>query len=116
MTVADAKSILTGTNTAATAYFRRTSETNLYRRFLPIVKQATGKAGVTSSYKQMMDKVGFASAFIGKDAGDLDGYVTRKTLDGLFVKIGEEEAAIRANPTARTTELLQKVFGAATKK
>jgi hypothetical protein len=116
MTVADAKSILTGTNTAATAYFRRTSETNLYGRFLPIVKQATGKAGVTSSYKQMMDKVGFASAFIGKDAGDLDGYVTRKTLDGLFVKIGEEEAAIRANPAARTTALLQKVFGTATKK
>lgn len=116
MTVADAKSILTGTNTAATAYFRRTSETNLYARFLPIVQQATSKTGVTSSYKQMMDKVGFASAFLGKDAGDLDGYVTRKTLDGLFVKIGEEEAAIRANPAARTTELLQRVFGTAAKK
>lgn len=116
MTVADAKAILTGTNTAATAYFRRSSETNLYARFLPIVQQATGKAGVTRAYKQMTDKVGFASAFLGKDAGDLDGYVTRKTLDGLFVKIGEEEAAIRANPTARTTELLQKVFGATTRK
>lgn len=116
MTVADAKSILTGTNTAATDYFRRTSETNLYARFLPIVQQATRKTGVTSSYKQMMDKVGFASAFLGKDAGDLDGYVTRKTLDGLFVKIGEEEAAIRANPAARTTELLQKVFGTATQR
>jgi hypothetical protein len=116
MTVADAKSILTGTNTAATAFFRRTSETNLYARFLPIVQEATSKTGVTSSYKQMMDKVGFASAFLGNDAGDLDGYVTRKTLDGLFVKIGEEEAAIRANPAARTTELLQKVFGTAAKK
>jgi hypothetical protein len=64
----------------------------------------------------MMDRVEFASAFPGKDAGDLDGYVTRKTLDGLFLKIGEEEAAIRANPAARTTELLQKVFGAAVRK
>ena len=116
MTVADAKSILGGTNTAATAYFRRTSETNLHARFLPIVRQATSKTGVTRSYKQMMDKVGFASAFLGQDSGDLDSYVTGKTLDGLFVKIGEAEAAIRANPAARTTELLQKVFGAATRK
>jgi hypothetical protein len=116
MTLADAKSILTGTNTAATDYFRRTSETNLYARFLPIVQQSTSKVGVTSAYKQMTDKLGFASAFLGKDAGDLDGYVTRKTLDGLFVKIGEEEARIRANPAARSTELLQKVFGAVTKK
>lgn len=115
MTLADAKSILTGTNTAATAYFRRTSETNLYARFLPIVQQATSKTGVTSSYKQMRARLGFASALMGNDAGDLDDYVTRKTLDGLFIKIGEEETAIRANPAARTTELLQKVFGAAAK-
>ncbi len=115
MTVADATAILTGTNTAATAYFRRTSETNLYDRFLPIVRKATSQTGVTRTYKQMMDKVGFAAAFLGRDAGDLDGYVTRQTLDGLFVKIGEEEAAIRANPAARTTELLEKVFGRVTK-
>ncbi len=64
----------------------------------------------------MTDKLGFAAAFLGKDAGDLDGYVTHKTLDGLFVKIAEEEASIRANPAARSTELLQKVFGAVTRK
>jgi hypothetical protein len=116
MTLADAKAILTGTNTAATDYFRRTSETNLFARFLPIVRESTSKVGVTSAYKQMTDKLGFAAAFLGKDAGDLDGYVTHKTLDGLFVKIGEEEARIRANPAARSTELLQKVFGAVTKK
>ena len=116
MSVTDARSILTGTNTAATDYFRRTSETNLYARFLPIVRQATAKTGVTSTYKQMIDKLGFAGAFLNKDAGDLDGYVTRKTLDGLFVKIAEEEASIRANPAARTTALLEKVFGAATNK
>ena len=83
---------------------------------LLIVRQATAKTGVTSTYKQMIDKLGFAGAFLNKDAGDLDGYVTRKTLDGLFVKIAEEEASIRANPAARTTALLEKVFGAATNK
>ncbi len=64
----------------------------------------------------MTDKLGSAAAFLGKDAGDLDGYATHKPLDGLFVKIDEEEASIRANPAARSTELLQKVFGAVMKK
>jgi hypothetical protein len=49
-------------------------------------------------------------------APDIDGYVTQKALDGLFLMISEEERRIRENPAARTTELLQKVFGAAAKK
>jgi hypothetical protein len=72
--------------------------------------------GVTRTYKQMMDKAsfggGFGSSFPGKDTTDLDNYVTSKALDGLFVKIAEEEKRIRENPVARTTDLLQKVFGA----
>lgn len=112
MSIADAKSILTGTNNAATQYFRRTSETNLYARFLPIVKNATEKTGATSAYKNMMGKASFAGSFLGPDAGDIDAYVTRKTLDGLFLKIAEQEKLIRENPVARTTDLLQKVFGA----
>ena len=53
-----------------------------------------------------------ASSLLGQDTLDLDTYVTHKTLDGLFVKIGEEEQRIRENPVARTTDLLEKVFGA----
>jgi Protein of unknown function (DUF4197) len=120
MSIADAKSILTGTNNAATQYFRRTSETNLYARFLPIVKAATEKAGVTSAYKRMTDKAGgglgglggVGASLLGLEAPDLDDYVTRKTLDGLFMKIAEQEKMIRENLVARTTDLLQKVFGA----
>jgi len=117
MSIADAKSIVTGTNNAATQYFRRTSETNLHTRFLPIVKVATEKAGVTSAYKQMTDKAGsgfggLGGGLLGRQAPDLDDYVTRKTLDGLFLKIAEQEKLIRENPVARTTDLLQKVFGA----
>src|SRR5437773_1210581 len=41
ITISDAASILTSTNNAATDYFRRTNETNLYGRFLPIVQDAT---------------------------------------------------------------------------
>jgi len=119
MTLADARAILTATNNAATAYFRRTSETNLFTRFLPIVRKATEQAGVTSAYKTMVDKVSFggfgASNVLGQNAGDLDGYVTHKALDGLFRKISEEEQRIRQSPAARSTELLQKVFGAVSK-
>ena len=123
MSIADAKSILTGTNNAATQYFRRTSETNLYARFLPIVKTATEKTGVTSTYKRMTDKAsggfgglgGLGGSLLGQQAPDLDDYVTRKTLDGLFVKIADQEKLIRENPVARTTDLLQKVFGAVAK-
>ncbi len=114
MTLTDAKGILSSTNTAATEYFRRTSSTNLQIRFKPIVKMATERAGVTAAYKRMMDKASvgrFGSALLNKDALDLDDYVTRKALDGLFIKIAEQEKLIRENPVARTTDLLQKVFG-----
>lgn len=120
MSIADAKAVLTSTNTAATQYFRRASETNLHARFLPIVKSATEKTGVTSAYKRMTDKAGgglggLGGSWLGKQAPDLDDYVTRKTLDGLFLKIAEQEKLIREDPVARTTDLVQKVFGAVTK-
>jgi len=111
MTLEDAGGILTGPSDAATQYFRRTSEDQLRQRFLPIVKQATEKTGVTVAYKNLTAKAGPAAAFLGKDASDLDGYVTQKALDGLFKMIAAEEARIRKNPAARTTDLLQKVFG-----
>jgi hypothetical protein len=119
MTLNDAKAILTSTNTAATAYFKRTSEKELHERFLPIVKKATDQVGVTHLYKQMTGKVdlgGFGSfgGFGGsnKENFDVDSYVTRKALDGLFIKIADQERQIRNNPVARTTGLLQQVFGA----
>ena len=115
MTVADAQAILTGPNDAATQYFRKISETNLHTKFLPIVKEATAKAGVTAAYKKLMKQAGPVAQFLGTDAGDIDNYVTQKSLDGLFKMIAAEEAKIRANPVARTTDLLKKVFGSATK-
>jgi hypothetical protein len=121
MSVADAKVILTSTNTAATDYFRRTSETNLYVKILPIVKGATGKTGVTAAYKRMTQSAtggSFGSfgklgeVLLNKESFDIDAYVTRKTLDGLYLKIAEQEKLICENPAARTSEILQQVFGA----
>jgi hypothetical protein len=113
MTVADAKAILTGPNDAATQYFRKTSETQLHEKFLPIVKEATARTGVTASYKNLLQQAGPLASFLSKDATDLDGYVTAKALDGLFKMVAVEEKKIRENPAARTTDLLKKVFGSA---
>lgn len=119
MSIADAKAILTGTNNAATQYFRRTTETNLFARFQPIVKKATDQAGVTAAYKRLMEKAGagtalgsFGRSLLGEESMDVDTYVTNKALDGLFKMVAEEEKRIRENPVARTSDLLQKVFGA----
>jgi hypothetical protein len=122
MSIQDARGILAGTNNAATQYFRRATETNLYAKFLPIVKQATDQTGVTSAYKQLMAKAEGASSFgsfgrslVGGESLDVDAYVTNKALDGLFKMVAQEEQLIRQNPAARTTALLQKVFGAVSK-
>jgi hypothetical protein len=117
MSVQDAANLLTSKSpTAITDYFRRTSTNELAAKFLPIVQEATAKTRVTENYKELMSKVnsslGGFSSFLSKVSFDVDQYVTDKALDGLFVQIGDEEKRIRENPQARTTELLQKVFGA----
>lgn len=124
MTITDAQAILTGPADAATQYFRRTTQTNLQAKFYPIVQKATDQVGVTAQYKTMMGKftaLDSVSSFFGSKAGpklssgDIDAYVTDRAMDGLFKLVAEEEKNIRTNPLARTTDLLQTVFGAGTK-
>jgi hypothetical protein len=111
LTLSDVRGILTGPNNAATEYFRRTTSDSLSAKFKPIVMRATAKVGVANSYRQMTASAGpFASA-LGAPS-DLDGFVTQKALDGLFVQVASEEARIRENPAARGTAILRKVFGA----
>lgn len=113
MTLEDARGILRGPDDAATLYFRKTGEAQIRERFLPIVRQATEQAGVTSAYKRLMQRAGPYASLMGSQATDLDGYVTDKAMDGLFKMIAEEERRIRQDPLARSTDLLKKVFGAA---
>jgi hypothetical protein len=116
MTIEDAKNILNGPDDAATQYFRKAGEPRLREKFLPIVKQATEKAGVTAAYKKLTGKAGFMADFLKKENLDVDKYVTDKALDGLFKMVAVEEKEIRKNPMARTTDLLKKVFGSVTGK
>lgn len=111
MSVQDAKGILTGGDTAVTDYFQRTTSAPLTETFKPIVQQAMAKVKVREAYEQFAGK---AAKFgvISQEDSQLDNYVTRKTLDGLYLLIGEEEKAIRQNPVGAAGNLAKKVFGA----
>ncbi len=111
MTLDDAKNILNGKDDAATQYLKRVGSDQLRTEISPIVKQATADSGITKIYKKMYDQMGFAGKYLKLEDYDIDSYVTTKTMEGLFVKIAEEEKKIRENPKARTTDLLKQVFG-----
>ena len=111
MTVQDAKQILTGGDTAATEYFRRTTEAQLNKRFLPIVKQTTDRVGLAQQYNSLAGQVA-QFGVLGKDEATVEQYVTKKALDGLYLTIGEQERALRTNPAGAASSMVQKVFGA----
>jgi hypothetical protein len=113
MSVQDAVGILTGGQDAATQYFRRTTSEKLTQRFLPIVSRETGKVQLAQRYDDVAGKAAQLGLVNEQDA-NLDRYVTGKALDGLFLMMAKEEAAIRKDPLGQASGILQKVFGAVT--
>ena len=111
MSVKDAKAVLTGGDTAATEYFRRTGNQALHDRFLPIVKNATDRVGVAQRYREFA-RPAAALGLIKTEHADLDEYVTLKALDGLYFMLAEEEKKIRKDPVGTGSAILRKVFGA----
>ena len=110
MSFDDAQKILKGGNTAATDYFKAKTSSQLTDAFKPVVSDSMNQVGATRSYKALTDRYNSMMPFGKMDSFDLDSYVTGKSLDGMFLKVGQEEAKIRTNPAARTTDLLKKVF------
>ncbi len=111
MSVQDAKGILSGGNDAATQYFKRTTSDKLAERFLPIVKRATAQTKVAESYNKFAGSAASMGLINKKDA-DLDSYITQKALDGLFLKMAEEEKAIRKDPLRAGASIVKRVFSA----
>ena len=111
MTVEDAKGILTGGDTAGTAYFRRSTEEQLRVRFLPIVSKATARVKLAEKYNEYADK-GVRFGLLSQQDANLDAYVTQKALDGLFLVIADEERKIRQDPVGSASSIIRKVFGA----
>jgi len=110
MTFSDARQILSGSNTAATDYFKAHSSDQLIEAFSPIVHQAMENVGVVHQYNQLMRNP-MAARVAATQHFDLDEYVIGKTVDGLFYVMAQEETKIRKDPMAQTTSLLKEVFG-----
>ena len=111
MSVQDAKAILTGGDTAATEYFKRTTQAQLTQRFLPIVKKATDRVGLAQQYNNLAGQ-GVQLGLVKKDDASIESYVTRKALDGLYLMIAEQEKSFRTNPVGAASDIVKKVFGA----
>jgi hypothetical protein len=109
MTVNDALGIVTGGDTSATDYFRRTMGPDLQTEMTPVV--ARSLSGVKAF--QAMDRLAAGNRLLAGQFGaqDLTGYVTQKASDGVFLYLGEQERAIRANPLGTGSKLLAKIFG-----
>jgi len=110
MTLTDAEKIYNGPNDAATQYFRRTMTAPLTQRMTPIVESSLEQAGAVKAFDGVMARYSLLP-IASTVKTDLTGYAVEKTLDGIFHYLAQEEAAIRTNPAARTTELLRRVFG-----
>jgi hypothetical protein len=112
MSIADAKAIVTGGDDAATRYFRSKTGAEIARRLQPVVKRATDRLQLARQYDGLAAQ-GAQLGLVKPGDETIDGYVTRKALDGLFLAIADEERAIRANPAAAAGSLARRVFGAA---
>jgi hypothetical protein len=110
MSVQDAKGVLTGGDTAATEYFRRTTQAQLSVRFLPIVKNVTDRVGLAQQYNSLAGQ-GASFGLVDKDEATVENYVTKKALDGLYFMIGEQEKKFRRDPVSATSDIVKKVFG-----
>jgi len=110
MSVQDAKGVLTGGDTAATEYFRKTTSAQLTQKFLPIVTKATSKVGLAEKYNSLAGQ-GAQLGLVDAKQANIEHYVTQKTLDGLYLMIAEQEKAIRKDPAGAASGMAQKVFG-----
>lgn len=136
MNMEDAKSIIAGKNTAATDYFKTKSGDKLLSAIMPIIKETASESKVMSSYKSLTSMAGGSSAMTGNMGGasnllgqasgaakslgmgdalpnqneDIETYIARKTLDGLFHMIGEKEQALRANPLSSGSKAISDIF------
>ncbi|WP_263834008.1 DUF4197 domain-containing protein [Sulfurospirillum oryzae] len=135
MSVEDANAIVSGGNTAATDYFKTKAGTKLLSAIMPIIKESIKDSQVMSSYQSLKGFAGGSNATAGLSnnamvgqassiakglgmgdavpSGDenIEDYIGRKTLDGLFYMIAEKEKALRSNPMASGSSIIQQVFG-----
>jgi hypothetical protein len=115
MTLTDALNILKGNKDAATQYFKQKTTAKLTTAFTPSVKTSLEKVDATKYYTDIVTTYNKLPTTFNKINPDLTSYVVGKAVDALFDQVAKEEANIRANPAARATDILKKVFGSVAK-
>ena len=109
MTFTDAKNILLGSDNSATLYLQNSTTQSLYGKFNPVIQNSLAKVGADAAWKNIITK--YNAIPLTSDVNtDLNDYVTKKALEGVFKMIAVEEKDIRTNLNARTSDLLKKVF------
>ena len=109
MSISDAIGIVTGGEGAGTAYLQRATSANLRSKFTPVITKSLENVNINDPWKKVTTAY---NRVMGKSVKtDLNAYVTNKAMTALFSQVKQEEDKIRANPVARTTDLLKKVFG-----
>ncbi|WP_396268053.1 DUF4197 domain-containing protein [Ideonella sp.] len=110
MSVQDAARIVQGGETSVTQFFTERTRAALTERFLPIVTKATEQVALADKYNAVAGKAS-GLGLVKKEDTNIQAYVTRKSLDGLYFMIGEEEKKIRRDPVGTGSDILRKVFG-----
>ncbi|MDH5825186.1 DUF4197 domain-containing protein [Sphingobacterium faecium] len=112
MTITDAYNILlSGNQNAATTFFKTNTSKELTSKFSPVIDKAMGENNVSGYWNQLTTAYNNLP-FSNKVETNLTNYVTQKAIDGLFVKVADQELQIRENiGGSRNTDLLSKVFG-----
>ncbi len=110
MTITDAVNIVAGGNTAGTEYLKNHTTSKLAESFNPIIEKSLGKVNAPKYWNTLITKYNSLPLVTKQVEPDLTKYVTSKAIDGMFVKISEQEKAIRENPLERTSDVLESVF------
>ena len=112
MTFADARNILMGQNNAATQYLNAKTNTKLYNEFNPVIVNSLYKFQARKYYADIVNKYNKLTILSGgnKVNPDLDDYITKQALSGLFDMVEKKESKIRVDVKERTSDLLQKAF------
>lgn len=110
ISVEDAIGIVRGGGTSVTDFFARKTRAPLFEQFLPIVTRATEKVALADKFNAVAGRAAKLGLLQGDDA-NIQRYVTGKSLDGLYLVIGEEEQKIRRDPLGTGSAILRKVFG-----
>ncbi len=109
ITFTDARNILTGGDKAATTYLENKTTAELYSKFNPVISNSLDEVGATQVWANIINRYN-ALPLTTSVNPDLPDYVTNEALEGVFTMIAVEEKEIRNNFSARTTDLLKRVF------